>query len=166
VIDKATGKEALRFRAYYWLLNISFVFVIVGFADILTRFVVGEQGYGLEGLAVLILNLLFGIFGFFLPFFLMVARFMRDDYMEGLWKRTVVVLAYSVAVLPLALFIFAWTVELGLPRDTSAYTIWRQFYEPFINNGQRGVVIVTAVWQHYLWLFICIFQFLRWRDSR
>lgn len=159
-------KDPLRYRAYYWLLNLSFVFALIGFAEFLTRFVIEKQGFGLEGAANSIAALIVAVFGYFLPFFLMIARFMRDDYMEGLWKRTVIVLAYSVAVWPFVSFIVAWSAELGLPHDSAAYAVWRKYYVPFISEGQRGDVIVSTVWQTYMWLFVFIFQFLRWRDAR
>ena len=38
-----TSKDPLRYRAYYWLLNLSFVFALIGLAEFLTRFVFGKQ---------------------------------------------------------------------------------------------------------------------------
>jgi len=162
----AEPKDPFRYRAYYWLLNLSFVFALIGLTEFVTRFIIGERGFGLEGTANSIAASIVALFGYFLPFFLMISKFMRDDYMEGLWKRTVIVLAYSVAIWPFVSFIVAWSAELGLPHDSSTYAVWRKFYVPFISEGQRGDVIVSTVWQTYMWLFVFIFQFLRWKDSR
>ncbi|MEM7700638.1 MAG: hypothetical protein AAF251_01740 [Pseudomonadota bacterium] len=164
--DNTEPKDPLRYRAYYWLLNLSFVFALIGLAEHITSFIIDKSGFGLEGSANLIAQIIVNIFGYFLPFFLMVAKFMRDDYMEGLWKRTVVVLAYAVAISPMVFVLIAWGCELGLPHDSAAYSIWRKFYEPFITPGQRGDVIVSVAWKDYMWLFVFIFQFLRWRASR
>jgi hypothetical protein len=166
-IEIPPGKtEGLRFRAYFWLLNLSLVFALIGVAEVVTALFIEQRGFGLEGTANSVAALIVGLLSWCVPFFLMLARFMRDDYTEALWKRTVVALAYAVAVAPMAFFVFAWGCELGLPKDGATYAAWRRIYEPFTAPGQRGDVIVSTVWQIYTWLFVFIFQFMRWQDSR
>lgn len=156
----------LRYRAYFWLMDATMVVALLGVAEVIAFFVTGVRGFGLTGASEYAASLFVAIFSWIVPFVLMIARFMRDDYAEGLWKRTVVVLAYAVALFPIGSALVAWTAELGLPHDGQAYALWRTFYGPFTTEALRGDVIVSTVWQTYMWLFVFVFQILRWKDSR
>lgn len=164
----ATSKsgDALRYRAYLWLMNLALVVTFAWILEIIVRRTTGVPALGLTGTADFIAFLIVQICSFILPFFLMLFRFMRDDYTEMLWKRSVVVLAYVVAILPIAGAAIAWGAELGLPKDSAAYASWRSFYEPFKAPGAPAVYVVSMAWKYYMSAFIIIFQILRWQDSR
>lgn len=156
----------LRYRAYFWLMDTTMVVALIGIAEVIGYLTVGVRGFGMTGATEYAASLLVAIVSWLVPFFLMIARFMRDDYAEGLWKRTVVVLAYAVALFPILFALIAWAAELGLPHDGVVYAAWREIFDPFKAAKLPGDVILSTVWQSYMWLFVMIFQFLRWRDSR
>lgn len=156
----------LRYRAYFWLMDATMMVALIGIAEVIGYLATGVRGFGLTGAVETAASIFVAIFSWLVTFVLMIARFMRDDYAEGLWKRTVVVLAYAVALFPILFLLLAWAAELGLPRDGTAYAAWRAIYGPFKSATLPGDVIVSTVWQTYMWLFVLVFQFLRWRDSR
>ncbi|WP_128892564.1 hypothetical protein [Erythrobacter sp. HKB08] len=160
------SKEALRYRAYIWLMNLALLVTFAWILEIIVRRSTGIPGLGLTGTADFIAFLIVQVCSFVLPFFLMLFRFMRDDYTEMLWKRSVVVLAYLVAIFPIAFAAVAWSAELGLPKDGGAYAAWRTIYEPFIAPGAPADYVVSMAWKYYMAAFVIIFQFLRWWDSR
>lgn len=156
----------LRYRAYFWLMNAAMVAAVISLSEVACYFATGVRGFGLTGAVEMTADIFVSVFSWLVPFFLMIARFMRDDYSEGLWKRSVVVLAYAVALFPMLFLLLAWGMELGLPHDGTAYAAWQTIYTPFKSAALPGDVIVSTVWQVYMQLFVLIFQFLRWRDSR
>ena len=160
------SKDALRYRAYFWLMNLALVVTFVWMLEVVVRRTVGISGLGLTGTADTIAFYTVQICSFVLPFLLMLARFMRDDYTEALWRRSVVVLAYAVAIFPIAGAIVAWSFELGLSHDGSGYRVWRSFYDPAFKSEASGGYIISMAWKYYMAAFVIIFQFLRWRDSR
>ena len=156
----------LRYRAYFWLMDAALVAAVISLSEVVCYFITGVRGFGLTGVIEMTADIFVSVFSWLVPFFLMLARFMRDDYSEGLWKRSVVVLAYAVALFPILFLLLAWGMELGLPHDGPAYAAWQTFYSPFTSAILPGDVIVSTVWQVYMQMFVLIFQFLRWRDSR
>ena len=160
-----TAKD-LRYRAYFWLMDAAMLVALIGVVEVLGYFLTGVRGFGMTGSVEYAASIFVAIFSWLVPFLLMIAWFMRDDYAEGLWKRTVVVLAYAVALFPILFLLVAWAAELGLPHDGRAYAAWREIYGPFKAATLPGDVIVSTVWQVYMWLFVLVFQLLRWRDSR
>lgn len=164
----ATAKHQgkLRYRAYIWLMNLALIVTFAWMLEVVVRKTWGIAGLGLTGTADAIAFLVVQICSFVLPFFLMLFRFMRDDYTEMLWKRSVVVLAYMVAIFPIFSALVAWGMELGLPKDGNAYAAWRTMYEPFKSASAPADYVVSMAWKYYMAAFVIVFQFLRWRDSR
>jgi hypothetical protein len=157
-----TPAKDLRYRAYYWLMDASTVAVIYSGFEPAAKHLFG---FGIDQiLPPLVITILIPIIAFFMlavPMFLICARFMRDEYTEQLWKRTFVVLAYVVALLPFAYLIVYWsgTYALGHPKDPPLLLSWPEL------NMTMGTA-VYATWIGYMILFVITFQFLRWKDSR
>ena len=150
-----------RYRLYFWLMDACLVGVAIGFLDALLEAAFDIEYFGLTQTQVLLIGIFVNLFSFLVPLFLLVGKFMRDEYAEQLWRRTVVVLAYVTALVPPALLL---TVEiayqsLGQPDQPPAWLAW------WANKPAWGSAIIW-VWQSYMLFFVTIFQFLRWRDAR
>lgn len=157
--EKTKKTREFRYRLYFWLMDACFVFAVIGTIDfVLARTLLDGQvappWYVPFGIVVLFFNVL-------LTPFLVVARFMRDEYAEQLWRRTVGVLAYVVAVTPfLFVILSAGTYfALGQPERPPVWLAWAF-------SATQWSHAVTAAWIGYLMIFVAIFQFLRWRDAR
>lgn len=152
----------LRFRAYFWLMNASLVAVIYSGAGPLVAYLfdLGDK-FDYPSPIKEILYSFVGIFLVIVPMFLVCARFMRDDYTEQLWKRTFVVLAYFVALLPFIYLVLYWSLffALGQPKPLPVILALPEL------NLTLGTAVYFA-WVGYMMIFVVIFQFLRWRDSR
>jgi len=154
----------LRYRAYFWLMDISLVAIAIGAVDFFADqyFATGFSAFlpppwvYVVALPVLFVN-------FVVPMFLICARFMRDEYAEGLWLRTSVVLAYATAALPLIFFILAWGWYFATGHTDAKLVHWSLRW--MADEVQWGRAIML-VWLAYMMLFVVIFQILRWRDSR
>lgn len=159
----ATERGALRYRLYFWLMDICLFFAAVGLID--WWFDIYEDGewplwYSIVGLVVIVFN-------GFVPLLLMVASFMRDDYAEGLWKRSLVVMAYGAAVVPPILILGPWMLYFILGGDGSLRPEWYLAYEEAIYHTKvEPYTVIGKVWLTFMLLFVGVFQFLRWRDSR
>ena len=154
----------LRYRAYFWLMDASLVAIAIGAMDFLGArlFAVSlETLLPSPWLYIVALPVLF--VNFFVPTFLICARFMRDEYAEGLWRRTSVAIAYAIAALPLMFFISYWIVSFanGFPDPKQAH--WTMQWS--FDETKWGYAIMS-VWMTYMMLFVCIFQFLRWSDAQ
>ena len=159
-VPKEAITRARRSRIYFLLMNICLVADVLILASTLSFFerVVAEDGtvptfYVVFG-AVLI------FFAFIVTPFLILARFMRDEYAEQLFRRTTLVLVYLGFAVPFFIF-FAATIVYLVTRAPEApwpfnlfmveVTVWNAMSQPF---------------KVFCLAFVFIFQFLRWRDSR
>ncbi|MBV7259950.1 hypothetical protein [Erythrobacter crassostreae] len=156
-------KAKLRFRAYFWLMDICLFFAAFGLVDwIIDPYDPGNAPGWYDILAVLVL-----FFNGLVPLFLMVAKFMRDDYAEGLWRRSLVILAYGVAIVPPILVIAPWVLYWSFsPFDISLPASYLAFEDFFYDQDFKAYVVIGKTWLTFMLLFVGIFQFLRWRDSR
>ncbi len=156
-------KDPLRYRVYYWLMDICLAFAAIGLIDwIIDPYEATERPlwYLVVGAVVLTFN-------GFVPLFLMVARFMRDDYTESLWKRSLVVMAYGSAVVPPVLVLGPWVLFFLLGGDGSLRPdFYIAFEDAFYSKTLQPYIVVAKVWLTFMLLFVGVFQFLRWRDSR
>ena len=149
-----------RSRTYFRLMDLCFVASLLVLASFLPVFekVVGPNGtvppwYQVYG-AVLM------FFVFFVTPFLVLARFMRDEYAERLFRRTTILLVYIAVAVPFLIFSAATLVYLSTLTPEAPWpfdlfmaqtTWWAALAEPF---------------KIFCILFVLIFQFLRWKDSR
>ena len=153
----------LRYRLYFWLMNLCLVLGPVGYLLWLT------EPYGPDNAPAwyVALFLTTNIFLGYMSLFLMLAKFMRDDYAEGLWRRTLVVMAYCAAIVPPILFSGPWILFAILGGDgTLLPDFYVAFEEAFYESSFAPSSVVVRVWLTFMVSFVVIFQFLRWRDSR
>lgn len=154
--------KQLRYRAYFWLMNASSVAVAYSAAEPLAVYLLDFQGEEIYPSPIKdIIYAIIGLLLFVVPMFLVCARFMRDDYTEQLWKRTFEVLAYFVALLPFAYLLLYWGLFFALGQPAKPPLV----LELPALNLTLGTAIYAA-WMGYMMMFVVIFQFLRWRDSR
>jgi uncharacterized membrane protein YhaH (DUF805 family) len=159
-----TGKpdRQFRYRAYFWLMNASLAAVIYSFlelaADRLTGF--DPQDYMPQALAIIFYVPLLVLI-FLVPMFLICARFMRDEYAEQVWRRTAVVLAYATAIFPLVFLVSEWCLYFALGQPAKAPSVLR-WSKSEVEWGNA----ILYVWLGYMNVFVMIFQFLRWKDTR
>jgi hypothetical protein len=152
-------RKQLRFRIFFWLMDICLIFAGIGLADHLLKVVFGiefdakSQPYFAIGVVVITFN-------FFVPIFLFVSGFMRDEYAELLFQRTISKLAFVVAIGPVVIIISGWVHFL----ITDTPTLDGPFN--FLYSKGNRFELLARLWMSYMLLFVGIFQFLRWRDSR
>ncbi|KPM13699.1 hypothetical protein [Citromicrobium sp. WPS32] len=158
---KPQKTRQFRYRLYFWLMDACLVSAIVGFADSMLSWLLDLSILDLPAPFAVICAIILGTFNFIIPCFLMIARFLRDEYAEQLWRRACVVLAYATAIVPLVLLSIIWVPILifGEPQYGSTWLQW------WGGETYWGWAIRVA-WLCYMLLFVAIFQFLRWRDSR
>ena len=148
------------YRWYYRLMNLCLLAGVVLIADAALSIaprVYNDGGYPAWYLAL-------GYIGIFLAFFvtpfLVLARFMRDEYAEQLFHRTADVMIYVAVAVPFVIFaaatlVYAVTSAPEAPYPFSLFmeeiTVWKAMAQTF---------------KYFCLLFVFIFQFLRWRDSR
>jgi hypothetical protein len=153
-------KKKLRYRLYFWLMDLSLFFAVIGLVDWLLGRIWTMTLLPKDSIPYFIVFILVGIFNVVVPGLLLVGRFMRDEYAEFLWQRAVRVLAYTTSLIPFCLFILTWIAQL------SGYDA--------ANHAQFGILFrqvpiiwaLLVAWFAYQLLFVLIFQIVRWRDGR
>ena len=128
-----------------------------------------------EGFApALIILLVFMIYvNFFGSLFLLLARFMRDEYAEGLCRRSLNVMGYFGAVVPPIFLVCAWIIYFlylqfvhpTAPLDGSVYLDAPEYIDWLFEPGVSPLVVIMTIWGIFLQSYVVIFQFLRWRDK-
>ena len=158
-----TRKDPLRHRVYFRLMDASLFFAALGLLD----WFVDLYEDGNYPAWYLILGSITLAFNGFVPLFLMVAKFMRDEYAEGLWRRSLVVLAYGMAIVPPILIVAPWATYVFVGGDPSARPDWDvAFQKALYDNDVKPYFVIGKVWLTFMLMFVGVFQFLRWRDSR
>lgn len=153
----ATNK--LRYKAYFWLLNVCLVGVVIGLVD---QVIDNKFGYSVTNMGApwfFLVAVPLWLFSFAVPLFLMVAKFMRDEYAELLWRRTLVILAYIVGITPIVLYVAAWLAYWLLDQGEAGIF-------SFLYSKMDFAIYMQRSWMWFMALFVGIFQFLRWKDSR
>lgn len=159
--EKPQKTREFRYRLYFWLMDACLVGVAIGSLDAILDSGFGIHQFGLTDAQVLPIAFFVNLFSFIVPVFLMIAKFMRDEYADQLWRRSVVVLAYVTATVPLALLLTEHIAyfALGQPEDPP---VWLEWWTIKLSWG----LAIVSIWKSYLLIFVAIFQFLRWRDAR
>lgn len=152
-------KRDLRYRLYFWLMNLCLVASIL----IAINFIPGASPsapkgelptwYVVYGYAVL-----FCVF-FFTPL-LILGRFMRDEYAEQLFRRATDILVYVAVAAPFVIFAAATVVYAVTRAPEAPYPFSLFMVETNWWNA------IAQCWKIFCMLFVFIFQFLRWKDSR
>ena len=163
---KPAAKPAgpLRYRLYFWLMDATTLALLAGIATTIWPLPGDYFGYTPLWVQVVMyfLSFMIGV----VPVFLIVAKFMRDDYAEGIWRRTMMVIGVVAAVVPLVLNIaFRVTGQLYTPDGGIVHRVYRKFYY-FIEQDLNARAGMVGAWLAFIVLFVLVFQFLRWKDSR
>lgn len=161
--DKTEPKDPLRYRAYYWLMHICALGAGVGLLNWLTypyQPTYPVAYYWALQYFLLVTN---GI----LPVVLIISRFMRDDYAEALWKRSVVIVGCIAAITPPIIVLLPSAVEAVLvPLNITVPDFW-QAYRSLIYDEELGRWgVIYRAWLSFNLIFVGVFQWLRWRDAR
>jgi hypothetical protein len=158
--NAASGNRAKRARVYFRLMDIVLVLSLLGFAEFLLDKVGGIILLEKNNPFYSPVSLIFVIANFYFPMLLILCRFMRDEYAELLWQRTATVIVYFSAIAPFLLTAVAWASFFLLGAQTT-----RSLFQ-FLKGPVDPFDVVTVIWAMFMLLFVAIFQFLRWRDSR
>ncbi|MDC8753255.1 hypothetical protein OIK40_01210 [Erythrobacter sp. sf7] len=156
------SRKALRYRAYFWLMDASLVAVAYAAIEpIISYFFDYDISTVLPEPVRAVFLAFVTFFILVVPVILICAKFMRDEYCEQLWKRSFVVMAYLTALAPLIYMVVYWSLfyALGQPKPLPPILAW-----PF-REVTMGPAIYIA-WIGYMMVFVALFQFLRWRDAR
>ncbi len=148
------------YRWYYRLMNLCLLAGVLIIADLI--FSPAPRLYDNGEYPVWYLT--YGYINIFLAFFvtpvLILARFMRDEYAEQLFHRTSDIMIYVAVAVPFVIFaaatvVYAITSAPEAPYPFSLFmveiTVWKAMAQAF---------------KYFCLLFVFIFQFLRWKDSR
>ncbi len=149
-----------RARIYFRLMDIMLVLGVLGLAQYLAEKIGGIVWMEESNPYFLPLAIIAATLNFIMPMFLLMARFMRDEYAQLLWQRTISVLAYFVAFTPFAILVGVTVSRFVMSRNS--YVL---LYEFWTATEQRYELLMST-WMAYMLLFVAIFQFLRWRDAR
>ena len=157
---RGSARKSARYRIYFWLMDACFVAgVILPGGTFVPEEWVGEWAFWLLGVPALILV------GGVTPF-LITARFMRDDYAEGIWQRSVAILTLVMVIVPAVFLIVGWPIYLLVePSRSPIYKAYYEFYV-FIDTPNPVRDTLMMAWLVFNLSFVAIFQFLRWKDSR
>lgn len=153
-------RDPLRYRVYFWMMDASFTGICVFFASVLYQLATGLEGFGLPSTPKAITAIVLIVLILVLPFVLIVFSSLRDEYAELVWRRTVKPLVIIMATTPLLFYVFTILLE-GLLADPANVDGLRWLFEE-----QSFAASVTSAWLLFNMVFVVIFQFLRWRDSK
>lgn len=151
--------RATHVRLYFRLMDVCLLFAGLGLADHLLGKFFDRSILPHGSTAYVVVGVVTVFFNFFMPPFLIVARFMRDEYAELLWTRSIAVLAYIFAMLPLLMMLVVWCINMTKPLGGQVGPATYLF-----GDISAGKLVITT-WMAFLLLWVGIFQFLRWRDS-
>lgn len=158
--QKRLTEGRLRYRLYFWLMDASLVGVVIFFASVLFQAATGLEFFGLPPMLGLVSGVVLMALIFLIPLILIIGRPLRDEYAEILWRRTIAPLVVIMSTSPLLYIVIGWTLYAAqIDPKSSAALAW--LYEQ-----QSGFEAISGAWALLNMLFVAIFQFLRWRDSR
>ena len=163
MIQETSGPRAdspFKYRLYFRLMDLCLVASLL----ILVSFIPAAspaQGPGGEYPAwYLAYSSILILVSFFLTPVLILARFMRDEYAEQLFRRATDVLVYLAVGAPTLVF-WAATIVFFTSRAEQAPYPFSLFMVEVTWWSAAGLL-----YKIFCIAFVVIFQFLRWRDSR
>lgn len=159
-----------RYRLYYFLMNVALAGVVFGLID---SFIVSNLNistapshptldFAYKSLGIIII---------LLPVFLILAKFMRDDYANQIWSKTATSFLYFFTAFPL-LFILpnaiVWIASAIFSSDVSANVADLVYNRsPFAAFYDKDAYTVVAnSWLICVSFFVILFQWHRWRDAQ
>lgn len=160
----AKSASPLKYRAYFWLMDAATVAILTGLATLIWQLPADADGNSPLWVHIVMWPLAFmaGV----VPVFLITASFMRDDYADGIWRRTMMVIGVLTAVVPLVLnTAYRMTATLYTPDGGIIHRAYYQFYY-FIEQDLNARAGMVGAWLAFIMSFVIVFQFIRWKDSR
>ncbi|QZD88320.1 hypothetical protein [Qipengyuania psychrotolerans] len=156
--------KQFKYRFYFWLMDAATVAILAGLATLVWPLPGDIDGYSPLWVQIVMWPLAFmaGV----VPVFLITASFMRDDYADGIWRRTMMVIGVLAAVVPLVLnTAYRITATLYTPDGGIIHRAYYQFYY-FIEQDLNARAGMVGAWLAFIMAFVIVFQILRWKDSR
>lgn len=162
-------RDPIRFRLYYRLMDFCLLFSFLGYIALISVLYAGLDN---TKSSILLMVSVILLSNFAVSFFLVFARFMRDDYAEGLWRRSLAIMGYLVAIGPLFVLISAWIIYFialrisypEAPLDGTVFLDAPEYIDWLFKPGVVPMELIMWMWQLFLFSYVLIFQFLRWRD--
>ncbi len=149
------------YRWYYRLMDLCLLAGILVILDL--TFSIGPTLYeangGLPGWYIVAGYILI-FFAFFVTPVLILGRFMRDEYAEQLFHRTSDIMIYVAVAVPFLVFAAATVVFIITAAPEAPYP-----FSLFMDEITVWSAMAQA-FKYYCLLFVLIFQFLRFKDSR
>lgn len=167
--NSSLGKEPLRFRLYYRLMDVSLVTILLA---ILLGVSIRAAGIDPESLPIIIavgVPLIIYLVNYvIIPVLILVSK-LRDEYADLLWKRTVAQLTVLTVLIPPIVSALIWFLYLvildGNPEANWGGNRPDWLLDPIYAEEVR-LYTVLEIWGYYTLGFVILFQFNRWRDSR
>lgn len=152
-----------RYKLYYRLVDVTFVLLSLDMFTILFPRFTGIKLFHYSGIWVDFSAAIFLALTI-LAIFLVFARFMRDEYAEQVWRLAAIQFTYLAFGLLIIFDVFA----IAFPQNAAAFTDWVFSFTPDLRTHPRtGVYGLTVAMTAFLpYLFLLLFQWTRWRDSR
>ncbi len=153
--------EKPRYKLYYRLMDLALFTGILGFVDFLGAHLFNlsfTQIFRPDTIFGMVIAIIIGLLNFVLPIFLVLARFMRDEYAEILWQRTASLMMYVVTIAPGIIMVWG-SLHKAMTGQSSPFLKEYVFDQP-------ARELITTWWMVSALAFVAIFQLLRWRDSR
>ncbi|MEP3421212.1 MAG: hypothetical protein ABJN35_05730 [Erythrobacter sp.] len=148
---------SIRYRSYFWLMDLSLLVIVVAFAGTILYQGLGFRPIEISPGTVGVLNVIYSILGGWVPAILIVTSAIRDEYAEMIWKQTVGHLVWIATISPFAVFIGVWIAYAIAGGDTPP--VWLGW----LYNDTSPIQILMNVWGMFVVAFVVIFQFNRWR---
>ena len=157
---------------YFRLIDIAFIVHTINLLSVIAT-KMGAMNLGKDGyIYYSYVSWVAGMLSLFLIIFLVLARFMRDEYTEQIWQRSAGSFVRALTVLPLLFYILSYVFlpqiteylggnaipQSGAPQNTGQTAQ----YSFFLMAAWVSLFFATYV----PYLFICLFQWHRWKASR
>ena len=148
-----------RHRFYFLALDAATLGLVLLLLDVMRSRVLGWEWYSSLSDPVLITGgIVVAVLIFGGGLVAVLGKPLRDEYAEGLWKRTAEVMIYVLAIAPPMVLIGGWAYY-GLFGEGAG--VLRPLYEQVLLFD-----LSSNTWKLFLGLFVIVMQILRLKDSR
>lgn len=156
---KTVRKGERRYRLYFRLMDACLLFAFLGFMDQTAAWIGLHDTHGSHPTWYIAIGAITLGFSFLVAPFLILARFMRDEYAQQLWQRTVNLLVTIVTFFPMIIVGFGIATQLATGKRKLLPVL-----APMLEST-KWVHAMTIGWLVFCLLFVVIFQALRLKDS-
>jgi hypothetical protein len=160
---------AKPFRHFNPLIDLAFWLFILSFSAMLAvRFFTGLPPGLVRAASALIFYL--GYATWLLTVFLICARFMRDEYAEGLWQKSAAKFTFVLVLLPMALLVFFWIYQayaapLATQPTAAEKAALDAYPHPSTWQLSGALHLLHYIASYVPFLFIALYKWNRWRDA-